>query len=103
MIPAEITSILMSDYFTGHPQYYLTYSIFVQALYGEELNPSNSSNIITASELNLYVCMTVEWESFGEKILMISKMFSLYLELIYCSIFGSIINQLRKVRIGVWL
>jgi len=55
MIPAEVTSILMSDYFTGHPQYYLTYNISVQALYGEELNPSNSSNVITASELNLYV------------------------------------------------
>jgi len=55
MIPAEITSILMSDYFTGHPQYYLTYNISVQALYGEELNAANSSNVITASKSNLCI------------------------------------------------
>ena len=43
-------SIVMSDYFAGHPQYFMTYSIFVQALYGEELNAANSSNLVTASK-----------------------------------------------------
>ena len=45
-----MTSIVMSDYFAGHPQYFMTYSIFVQALYGEELNAANSSNLVTASK-----------------------------------------------------
>ena len=50
MIPPEITSIVMSDYFTGHPQYFMTYNIYVQALYGEELNVANRSNLVTASK-----------------------------------------------------
>ena len=50
MLTSEMTSIVMSDYFTGHPQYFMTYSIFVQVLYGEELNAANSSNLVTASK-----------------------------------------------------
>ena len=53
-IPPEITSIVMSDYFAGHPQYFMTYNILVQALYGEELNIANSSNPVTASKYKLY-------------------------------------------------
>ena len=55
MIPPEITSIVMSDYFTGHPQYFMTYNIYVQALYGEELNVANRSNLVTASKSKLYI------------------------------------------------
>ena len=50
-----MTSIVMSDYFAGHPQYFMTYNIFVQALYGEELNAGNSSNMVTASKLISYI------------------------------------------------
>ena len=55
MIPPGITSIVMSDYFAGHPQYFMTYSIYVQALYGEELNVANRSNLVTASMSKLHV------------------------------------------------
>ena len=53
MIPPQITSIVMSDYFAGHPQYFMSYNISVQALYGEELNVANRSNLVTASEFSL--------------------------------------------------
>ena len=55
VITAEMTSIVMSDYFAGHPQYFMTYNIFVQALYGEELNAGNSSSMVTASKLISYI------------------------------------------------
>ena len=55
MIPPEITSIVMSDYFTGHPQYFMIYNIYVQALYGEGLNVANRSNLAIASKSELYI------------------------------------------------
>ena len=54
MIQPQITSIVMSDYFAGHPQYFMSYNISVQALYGEELDVANRSNLVTASEFSLY-------------------------------------------------
>ena len=59
MIPPGITSIVMSDYFAGHPQYYMTYSIYVQALYGEELNVANRSNLVTAGMFALHTIRTM--------------------------------------------
>ena len=58
MIPPEITSIVMSNYFAGHPQYYMTYSIYVQALYGEEMNVANRSNLVTAGMSELHAIHT---------------------------------------------
>lgn len=52
-ISQDTTSILMSDYFAGHPQYFMTYNIYVQALYGEELNVANTSNLVTASKCEI--------------------------------------------------
>lgn len=48
IISSEVTSIAMSNYFAGHPQYFMTYNIFVQALYG--MNIANRSNEVTASK-----------------------------------------------------
>lgn len=64
MIPPGITSIVMSDYFTGHPQYYMLYSMYVQALYGEELNVANKSNLVTAGTSELHTISTT-CEKFG--------------------------------------
>jgi len=51
VITADVTSVDMSQYFPGHPQYYLNYFIAVQSLYGEEMIPANYSLPIMTSKL----------------------------------------------------
>jgi len=44
----------MSQYFNGHPQFYLIYSIKVQALYGDGMGAANKSEPVSISEFELY-------------------------------------------------
>ena len=53
-ITPETTSIVMSEYFAGHPQYFMTYNMYVQALYGREPYVANGSSLVTASKFKLY-------------------------------------------------
>ena len=50
MIMADVASVDMSHYFPGHPQYYLTYNITIQALYGREMIAANISGHIVTSK-----------------------------------------------------
>jgi len=51
IIPADVTSIDMSQYYPSHPQYYLIYNITIQALHGDDMVAGNSSEPVIASEL----------------------------------------------------
>ena len=55
-ITANTTAINMSQYFSGHPQFYLIYNITVQALYTDGMVAANKSEYITISELYSISC-----------------------------------------------